>query len=113
MTNRGLEPLYNVDCILRAFKIIQSRVCDATLTIAHDGPSRRHLEALARELQLNHVRFVGTIPRMTMSLHSMIPPDVYQPVLISTTCRITARMFRVRPAGDRDQCRRHPLHPHS
>ena len=67
MTNRGLEPLYNVDCILRAFKTIQERHQEASLTIAHDGPSRAHLEALARQLQLNRVRFTGSIP------HDSIP----------------------------------------
>lgn len=62
MTNRILEPLYNVDCILRAFDLIRRRYPDATLTIAHDGPSRPHLEELARQLGLENVRFLGRIP---------------------------------------------------
>jgi L-malate glycosyltransferase len=62
MTNRILEPLYNVDCILRAFDLIRRRFPDATLTIAHDGPSRPHLERLTRELGLENVRFLGRIP---------------------------------------------------
>ena len=62
MTNRGLEPLYNVGCVLRAFAIIQRRYPDASLTIAHDGPCRLHLEALAVELALNNVRFIGKVP---------------------------------------------------
>ncbi len=62
MTNRGLEPLYNVECILRAFDLIRRRYPDATLIIAHDGPSRAHLEALARELHLENVSFLGSVP---------------------------------------------------
>jgi glycosyltransferase involved in cell wall biosynthesis len=61
VTNRILEPLYNVECILRAFALLQARLPEATLTIAHDGPSRSALERLARELSLHHVDFVGTI----------------------------------------------------
>jgi L-malate glycosyltransferase len=66
MTNRILEPLYNVDCILRAFEIIQRRDPEATLTIAHDGPCRPRLEALARELKLEHVQFLGRVPHDRM-----------------------------------------------
>lgn len=62
MTNRMLEPLYNVECILRAFAIIQRGYPEATLNIAHDGPSRSGLEALARELHLQNVEFLGGVP---------------------------------------------------
>jgi L-malate glycosyltransferase len=62
MTNRILEPLYNVDCILRAFAIIQARYPDASLTIAHDGCCRPALQKLAQELQLRNTRFVGRVP---------------------------------------------------
>ena len=67
MTNRILEPLYNVDCILRAFAIIQRRYPGAALTIAHDGCSRPHLEALARELQLRNVEFLGKVPHQRVA----------------------------------------------
>lgn len=62
MTNRILEPLYNVDCILRAFAIIQTHYPEATLTIAHDGESRPGLEKLAQELQLRNTKFIGRVP---------------------------------------------------
>jgi glycosyltransferase involved in cell wall biosynthesis len=60
--NRILEPLYNVACSLRAFQIVQRQYPDATLTVAHDGPSRPELEALARELGLRNTTFIGTVP---------------------------------------------------
>lgn len=62
MTNRILEPLYNVDCILRAFAIIQARYPDASLTIAHDGCCRPALEKLAQELKLRNTTFLGRVP---------------------------------------------------
>ncbi len=76
MTNRILEPLYNVDCILRAFALIQQRYPEASLTIAHDGVCRPALERLARVLKLRHTEFIGRVP------HDRVPPlydaaDIY------------------------------------
>jgi glycosyltransferase involved in cell wall biosynthesis len=62
MTNRILEPLYNVDCILRAFAIIQAKYPHASLTIAHDGCCRPALEKLAVDLKLRNTRFIGRVP---------------------------------------------------
>ncbi|MGD0013334.1 MAG: glycosyltransferase family 4 protein, partial [Bryobacteraceae bacterium] len=62
LTNRILEPLYNVGCVLRAFQIVQQRYPGATLTIAHDGICRPELEALARELGLRSTSFAGRVP---------------------------------------------------
>jgi glycosyltransferase involved in cell wall biosynthesis len=67
MTNRILEPLYNVDCILRAFAIVQARYPEASLTIAHDGCCRPALERLANELQLRNTKFIGRVP------HNKVP----------------------------------------
>jgi glycosyltransferase involved in cell wall biosynthesis len=62
MTNRILEPLYNVECILRAFRIVQDRYPEAELTIAHDGVCRPALEQFAASLKLENTRFVGRVP---------------------------------------------------
>jgi L-malate glycosyltransferase len=62
LTNRILEPLYNVGCVLRAFHIVQEKYPDASLTIAHDGICRPALEALAKELGLRNTRFIGRVP---------------------------------------------------
>lgn len=63
LTNRILEPLYNVPCILRAFRLVLERYPEATLTIGHDGPSRAELERLAAEMRLPNVRFIGRVPQ--------------------------------------------------
>jgi L-malate glycosyltransferase len=62
LTSRLLEPLYNVPCVLRAFAIIQERYPEARLTIAADGYLRPDLEALARDLNLRNVEFIGFVP---------------------------------------------------
>lgn len=65
--NRILEPLYNIACSLRAFQIVQQHYPEASLTVAHDGPSRAELEQLARDLCLRNTKFIGRVP------HSEIP----------------------------------------
>ncbi len=67
MTNRGLEPLYNIECILRAFQIVQAKYPEAALTIAHDGFHRPALAKLAQELALKNALFIGKVP------HSQVP----------------------------------------
>ena len=65
--NRGLEPLYNVPCTLRAFALVQERYPEASLVLAHDGPCRANLEGLAQELDLQNVRFVGEVSQESMA----------------------------------------------
>jgi L-malate glycosyltransferase len=60
--NRALEPLYNVECTLRAFQLIQQRYPEARLVVALDGISRQGLEKLASELKLCNTEFVGSVP---------------------------------------------------
>ncbi|MEO8335903.1 MAG: glycosyltransferase family 4 protein [bacterium] len=66
LSNRNLEPLYNVGCTLRAFAIIQQREPDARLTVVGDGSERASLEALTRELGLRNVEFAGKVPPQRM-----------------------------------------------
>jgi glycosyltransferase involved in cell wall biosynthesis len=61
LSNRNLEPMYNVACVLRAFAAIQRRVPEATLIVAGFGSQREELEALARALGLRGVEFVGRV----------------------------------------------------
>jgi len=67
LSNRNLETLYNVSCILRAFEIIQRRYPAALLIIAGDGKQRRALEREARDLGLRNTEFVGRVTPEVMS----------------------------------------------
>jgi glycosyltransferase involved in cell wall biosynthesis len=66
LSNRNLEPMYNVACILRAFAMIQQRFPEARLTVAGDGSQRAELERLARELNLRGVEFAGRVAPQKM-----------------------------------------------
>lgn len=64
LVSRALEPLYNVSCVLRAFRIIKERFPDAGLTVLGSGSEEADLKALAAALQLQDVRFAGRIERL-------------------------------------------------
>src|SRR6185369_15235720 len=55
------ESLYNIPCTLRAFRLVQERYSDATLTLVGGGTQDAALRALARQLGLRHVTFVGRV----------------------------------------------------
>lgn len=62
LSNRNLEPMYNVACSIRAFARVQARVPEARLVIAGFGSQRALLEDLVSELALHNVRFAGRVP---------------------------------------------------
>jgi glycosyltransferase involved in cell wall biosynthesis len=64
--NRGLERHYNPACSLRAFAIVQRKYPEACLVLAHDGPLRGELEAMAEALGLYNVRFLGAVDQDRM-----------------------------------------------
>ena len=62
LSTRNFEDLYNVACTLRAFATIQRHRPEATLTLVGGGSGEAALKALAGELRLRNVRFVGRVP---------------------------------------------------
>jgi len=66
LVTRTLEPLYNVTCILKAFRLIQDLLPDASLTIVGSGSQELFLKELAVTLRLENVQFVGRIERQSM-----------------------------------------------
>jgi glycosyltransferase involved in cell wall biosynthesis len=61
LSNRNLEALYNVACVIRAFALVQEEIPDARLIVAGDGSERRSLERLVAHLGLRNVTFTGRI----------------------------------------------------
>ena len=59
VSTRDFEPLENVAATIRAFKIVQDRWRDASLTLVGSGSQEADLRALAAELGLRNVAFVG------------------------------------------------------
>jgi len=61
LSNRNFQSLYNVPCVLRAFARIQARRPDARLIVVGSGPEGERVHALANELSLRNVEFVGAV----------------------------------------------------
>lgn len=58
---RAHEELYNIPCILLAFRRVQEQVPEATLTLIGDGSQHRYLVRLAQKLELSNVTFTGRV----------------------------------------------------
>ena len=61
LSTRNLEPMYNVACTLEAFRAVQDRYPEATLTLVGGGSEEPRLKAMAERLNLREVRFVGRV----------------------------------------------------
>jgi glycosyltransferase involved in cell wall biosynthesis len=66
LSNRHLEPMYNVACVLRSFALVQRRFPGARLMVAGNGSQHRELEALTREMCLRDVQFIGRVAPESM-----------------------------------------------
>lgn len=58
---RSHEPLYNISCILRAFKKVLTELPEATLTLVGDGSQHSSLVELEEEMHLQNVTFTGRV----------------------------------------------------
>ena len=61
LSNRNFQSLYNIACVLRAFARIQEQRPEARLIVVGNGPEGERVHALARELSLRNVEFVGAV----------------------------------------------------
>ena len=61
LSTRNFEVLYNVPCTLRAFRLVQDRYPEATLTLVGTGSEEARMRALASELGLRNVHFAGRV----------------------------------------------------
>ena len=61
VSTRNFEDLYNVACTIRAFRLVQNRWPEATLTLVGDGAEASALKLLVAELRLKHVTFAGRV----------------------------------------------------
>ena len=61
VSTRNFDALYNVATTIRAFRIVQDRWPDASLTLVGGGPQEAELRALAAQLGLRNVTFAGRV----------------------------------------------------
>lgn len=64
---RTLEPLYNVQCILRAYRIVKDKLPDARLEILGDGSCRAELEKYVSDNRIANVHFLGRVPNASIN----------------------------------------------
>src|SRR3954463_11238397 len=76
LSARNFEPLYNLPCTLRTFRLVQDRYPDAQLMLVGAGSQEPAIRRLARELQLNHVTFAGRVRPEDM-WQSSADADIY------------------------------------
>ena len=69
VSTRNFESLYNVACTLRAFKIVQERRPEATLTLVGGGHEEQFLRALVADLGLRGVIFTGRVAPDEIARH--------------------------------------------
>jgi glycosyltransferase involved in cell wall biosynthesis len=67
LSNRNFQSLYNVPCVLRAFALVQQQLPAARLIVVGDGPERARVHAVAAELALRNVDFIGAVQPAEMS----------------------------------------------
>lgn len=61
LVTRHLDPMYNVECLLRAFRIVKARFPEARFTVAGDGSDASRLRVLVRSWNLTDVNFSGAV----------------------------------------------------
>jgi L-malate glycosyltransferase len=62
VSTRNFDELYNVACTIRAFRLVQNRHPNATLTLVGAGSDEAALRALVAELGVTGVEFTGRVP---------------------------------------------------
>jgi glycosyltransferase involved in cell wall biosynthesis len=61
LSTRNLEALYDVGTTIRAFRLVQDRWPEATLTLVGKGPEESRLRQLVNALSLRGVSFAGAV----------------------------------------------------
>lgn len=61
LVTRNLEPMYNIECLLRAFRLVQARFPEAVLSVAGEGSEETRLRSLVAEWRLYGVQFCGRV----------------------------------------------------
>jgi glycosyltransferase involved in cell wall biosynthesis len=69
LSTRNFDGLYNVAATVRAFRLVQDRWPDATLTLVGGGAEEASLRALVARLGLRHVVFAGRVSPDEIARH--------------------------------------------
>lgn len=86
----SFQPYEGLDVLIKALPLIIARLSNAHLLIAGDGPERRGLEMLAKEVGAqDHVTFTGRIPHQRVKEIYAIADLLVYPRIDTLTTRLT------------------------
>ncbi len=71
LCSRNFEKIYNVECVVRAFRIIKDKYNDAILGLVGEGSEIKKIKKLVKELNLeDSTKFYGRLPHKKL-------PEIY------------------------------------
>jgi len=86
---RNLEPIYNVEMLIKAIPLVLKQTPEAKFVIAGDGKQRKYLENLAISLGIpNSIRFVGWVSHDELPKY-LASSDIYVSTSLSDTSHIS------------------------
>ena len=89
LSTRNFEPLYGIECTLRAFRRVQDRFPEATLTLVGSGSQDAALRGLATDLGLRGVTFAGRVdPAQIHAYYDAADIYVQTPTIDNMPCSI-------------------------
>ena len=83
LSTRTLNPIHNVETLIRAITTVRERIPNTFFVIIGDGPEKERLVILARELGiLDHTRFAGQVSEQQM-ISYLQAADIYVSTSVS------------------------------
>src|SRR5690606_31730991 len=100
ISTRALEPLYNIDVVIRAFARLRERLPAARLMVAHGGSQAPALRKLAEELVPGGVTFTGRLPATELAealakAHAYVSVPSSDSLALSTVEAMAAGCFPI------------------
>lgn len=69
ISTRNLSKIYNVECAVKSFSILQKKFPGAIFYIAGDGPEKENLKSQVTHLNLRNVHFLGNLKNEDMAFY--------------------------------------------
>ena len=83
ISTRRLNPIYNLEMLIRAIPLVREQVPQARFIIVGDGAQKEHLESLATSLGVSeNVKFIGWVPHDELPNY-LASADVYVSTSVS------------------------------
>jgi len=89
ISTRGLEPIYNVESLIKAIPLVLKQVPDAKFIIVNNGSQEAHLKELSKSLGIwYNVKFVGLIQHHELPKY-FASSDVYVSTSLSDSFAVS------------------------